>query len=407
MGCCLNSYHRGTTGRCEVFHIVLTNFRPAAIARRAQSVFQHRTGTPIEFELAHGFYIQNLGIGRGVIGEAPGLSWLQGHLDYSVASLLDELWVLDVDTTIKPLYGEQEGAELGYNPHKPGRPPAFAGAGLHCYHTYMLSNLRLVLSVDVQAGGQHNVKHATDGLWSLLDRWDRGRWPRLLRGDLAWGIEAVMAQAELRNLAYLFRLRTTKNVSRALQRAMGHSAAPPTETSTGDRRSRRLRSAAARLWRGRARSAGLGIRRVGDLARQRDPDPRSVVSRSGRLREYFDELKNQWRWGGFTTHDLKRCRLLARSMALIYNWWSLFVRLADPQHHREAITSRPLLLTALARRTRHAGQVRLADGQQRARRATSGMPGLSAYRRLLGPPAAKCGAAGRARVWSVRAETGG
>jgi len=27
-------------------------------------------------------------------------------------------------------------------------------------------------------------------------------------------------------------------------------------------------------------------------------------------------------WGGFTTHDLKRCRLLARSVALIYNWWS-------------------------------------------------------------------------------------
>ena len=26
--------------------------------------------------------------------------------------------MLDVDTTIKPLYGEQEGAELGYNPHK-------------------------------------------------------------------------------------------------------------------------------------------------------------------------------------------------------------------------------------------------------------------------------------------------
>ena len=41
---------------------------------------------------------------------------------YSVAPLLDEPWVLDVDTTIKPPYGEQEGAELGYNPHKPGRP---------------------------------------------------------------------------------------------------------------------------------------------------------------------------------------------------------------------------------------------------------------------------------------------
>src|SRR5262249_8186120 len=36
----------------------------------------------------------------------------------------------------------------------------------------------------------------------------------------------------------------------------------------------------------------------------------------------FDELKNHWGWGGFTTQDLKRCRLLAASVALIYNWWS-------------------------------------------------------------------------------------
>jgi hypothetical protein len=36
----------------------------------------------------------------GKIDESPGLSWLQGHLDYSVAPLLDEPWVLDVDTTI-------------------------------------------------------------------------------------------------------------------------------------------------------------------------------------------------------------------------------------------------------------------------------------------------------------------
>jgi hypothetical protein len=35
-----------------------------------------------------------------------------------------------------------------------------------------------------------------------------------------------------------------------------------------------------------------------------------------------------------------------RQVALVYNWWSLFVRLADPEHHRETITSRPLLLSA-------------------------------------------------------------
>ena len=44
----------------------------------------------------------------------------------------------------------------------------------------------------------------------------------------------------------------------------------------------------------------------------------------------FDELKNQWGWGGFTTRDLARCQIMARFIALIYNWWNLFVRLAEP-----------------------------------------------------------------------------
>ncbi|MDD5578462.1 MAG: hypothetical protein PHY16_04175 [Methylobacter sp.] len=73
----------------------------------------------------------------------------------------------------------------------------------------------------------------------------------------------------------------------------------------------------------------------------------------------FDELKNHWGWGGFTTQDIKRCRFMSRITALIYNWWSLFVRLADPHQHTEAITSRPLMLYGIAKQTRHAGQTRL------------------------------------------------
>jgi hypothetical protein len=36
-------------------------------------------------------------------------------------------------------------------------------------------------------------------------------------------------------------------------------------------------------------------------------------------------------------------------VALIYNWWNLFVRCAQPERAREAITSRPLLLHAVGR----------------------------------------------------------
>ena len=70
-------------------------------------------------------------------------------------------------------------------------------------------------------------------------------------------------------------------------------------------------------------------------------------------------MKNQWGWGGYTTQDLERCNLSARAVALIYNWWSWYVRLAHPQTRLEAITSRPLLLAGIARMTQHAGQSHL------------------------------------------------
>ncbi len=73
----------------------------------------------------------------------------------------------------------------------------------------------------------------------------------------------------------------------------------------------------------------------------------------------FDEIKNQWGWGGFTTHDLKSCQFITRIIALVYNWWSLFVRLAHPGKHYEAITSRPLLLSSVGRLTKTGRQKKM------------------------------------------------
>ena len=70
-------------------------------------------------------------------------------------------------------------------------------------------------------------------------------------------------------------------------------------------------------------------------------------------------MKNQWGWGGYTTQDIKRSRACAMTVALIYNEWSLFVRLANPEARMEAITSRPFLLSGIAQKTTHAGQQHL------------------------------------------------
>ena len=99
----------------------------------------------------------------------------------------------------------------------------------------------------------------------------------------------------------------------------------------------------------------------------------------------FDELKNQWGWGGFTTQDLARCRLVARMVALVYNWWNLFVRLAEPDKHLEAITSRPLLLAGIAERVRHGRQttLRIASTHGRAGWARGVLDGVAIFLRRL------------------------
>ena len=78
-----------------------------------------------------------------------GLAWLQRHLDACVLPLLGERYIIDIDTTVKLLYGHQEGAVVSYNPKKPGRPS-------HVHHTYMLAGLRLVMGVETAPGNEHN-----------------------------------------------------------------------------------------------------------------------------------------------------------------------------------------------------------------------------------------------------------
>src|SRR4051812_14434111 len=46
--------------------------------------------------------------------------WTRQHLAATYEPLLSEPWILDMDATVKPLYGHQEQAVLGYNPGNRG-----------------------------------------------------------------------------------------------------------------------------------------------------------------------------------------------------------------------------------------------------------------------------------------------
>ena len=315
---------------------------------------------------------------------ARSTAWMDGALKDSIWEALGSGWILDCDTTVKVLYGHQAGAEIGYNPTKPGRPS-------HTIHTYWIANVRLVLDAEVQEGTATAARYSLPRLIQILIELPAEQRPRLVRGDNAFGNELVMAKLEAIEQPYLFKLRQTTGVRQlierqwsrhdwrdvgqgfqaveaelaltswtrarrvvVLRRAAKDSLVAEQKTGPREKRQKRLRFAEplqpVKLWEYTVlvSNADYDLGAIGQLYRDR------ADCENG-----FDELKNQWGWGGYTTRDMERCNLSARAVALIYNWWSWYVRLAHPKTRLEAITSRPLLLAGVARLTQHAGQSRL------------------------------------------------
>ena len=312
---------------------------------------------------------------------------------------LEQPWIADLDVTVKPIYGHQEGAELGYNPHKPGRPS-------HAYHTVFLRTLRVALDVEVRAGKEHACLHGLSNLWRVWDRLTPGQRPWLVCGDANYGNERLMAQCEERGQKYLFRQRSTKGVRQLVRWLEGQGGWQPlTDGWSGAE--------------GQLQLTGWTRKRRTVVLRRKRPDPFGLASLplladggvevvSGPVYEYvvlvtclpenlltiahlyrqradvenaYDELKNQWGWGGFTTRDLLRCQIAARMVALVYNWWNLFVRCAEPERAREAITSRPMLLHAVGRLIKSGGQttLRLTSNHAEASHVQSVLTKLSLF----------------------------
>lgn len=340
-----------------------------------------------------------LGADENEVGE-----WQRKHLRTAWEPALALPWVLDIDTTIKPIYGHQEGATLGYNPHKPGRPS-------HAYHTYFIATLRLVLDVEVCPGDQHASAHGFDGLWRLWEGFSAEQRPEFIRGDAPYGQEKLMGECERRGQKYLFRQRKTKGV-KTLIKALAAEGRWADAGAGWQSREGRLRlqgwtserrivvlrrpknreqTAREALPEQAQKDAGLLIQIAAEpewehiiLVTNLDWEPRSLADayrQRADCENAFDELKNQWGWGGFVTRDLFRSRVAARTVALLYNWWTLFVRCAEPTRAREAITSRPLMMCAVGRITQHAGQsiLRLTSSHAEASRVQALLSDLSLF----------------------------
>jgi len=325
--------------------------------------------------------------GMKAMDEKESGQWLKGQLKASYEPLLQEPWVLDVDTTVKPLYGHQQDAVVGYNPTKPGRPS-------HAYHSYFVANIRMVLDMEVQAGNRTAPLHAQPELWAFLDGLGERSRPVFLRGDSHWGVERAMVGAEERQLRYLFKLKQSPNVKKLIGqifpqegwveagqnwqgkedelRLSGWTKArrvvvlrrplpsKPAEAAEAVGPQKSKRKAPKQLTLDLPELSYQGVQYEYVVLVTSLPDEVRTVAQHYRERgdaeNNFDELKNQWGWAGFTTQDRKRCQIMGRIVALVYNWWTIFMRLGIPDKHAEAITSRPLALHGIARQTRHGNQ---------------------------------------------------
>jgi len=325
--------------------------------------------------------------GLKAMDEAASGQWLKEHLKASYEPLLQELWILDVDTTVKALYGHQQDAKIGYNPTKPGRPS-------HAYHSYFAANIRMVLDMEVQAGNQTAPLYAQPELWAFLDGLTEQDRPVFLRGDSHWGAEKAMVGAEERKLGYLFKLKQSVNVKKLIGQIFGKEewveagqqwqgredllrlsgwtkerrvvvlrrpvkSKPAAEAETLDKKKSKRR-AAKQLTLDLLEMTYQGVPyEYVVLVTSLADEVRTIAQHyrdRGDAENNFDELKNQWGWAGFTTQDRKRCQIMGRIIALVYNWWTIFMRLGIPDKHAEAITSRPLALHGIARQTRHGNQ---------------------------------------------------
>lgn len=328
---------------------------------------------------------------RGALRRLPeeaGLAWLRRETLACISPALELPWILDIDTTVKPLYGHQQGAELGYNPHKPGRPS-------HVYHSYFVANLRISLGVEVRAGKEHAGAYGLEGLWNTLSALPRSRWPTFARGDCSYGNERLMLEFEAKGLPYLFKLSHSPRVKELVRDSLGRKAGwreagdgwqameaelklgswsrprrvvlvreSPAQAPVGEKARRRqdhldLPMADGQGW---PHSPAPWSGRIAVLVTSLDPSAYPTLAMPRLYRERadaensFDELKNQWGWNGYASARLAPCRLMANLIALFYNWWNLYVRFYDGEHHREAITSRPALMQGVARRVQSGGQ---------------------------------------------------
>jgi hypothetical protein len=296
------------------------------------------------------------------VDPALGAEWIARNVQPMWRALPDPI-IMDWDSTVQPKYGHQDGAEIGYNPGKPGRRSFHPLLGVIA-HTRLCPVYRFRAGDTVTATQWHEAMHDAQ-------RWLGERKIWLNRGDLGLGHDAIMSWHEEApdRPRYLFKLKLTNLVRSALCRVREDEwqgspstgacqMAEGTIQLTGWKSPRRVIFARTLLGVIRAASnAEFWDRNKHEFAVYVTNLPQSVnpwqiqelYRKRADTENVFDELKNQWGFSGFCAKSRSTTELAARLLLLVYNLWTLFVRFIVPQKHTEAKRGRRWFLLIAAR----------------------------------------------------------
>jgi len=120
---------------------------------------------------------------------------------------------LDLDSSVVTRYGEQEGAKIGYNPRKPGRPS-------HHPLVAFTPEMRMVVNAWLRPGNTadlSNYRSFLDETFSILSNKKVG----LIRADSGFFANGFMEYCEERNLNYINAVKFYKPIKNEVFRQKG------------------------------------------------------------------------------------------------------------------------------------------------------------------------------------------
>ena len=277
-------------------------------------------------------------------------------------------WIADWDSTVISKYGDQEDVEMGYNPHKSVRKSLHP---LVC----VVAGTRLALHMRWRSG---KTASSTDWVEAMEEIWTHPETQNKLslnRGDIGFGNETVMAWHEVEGVKrpkYLFKLKLTSGVKKAIAKIQWPDWKHDAQTQYGIEQysettvklsgwSAERRMVVTRILRPKNPTLqdhfwDMAEEEVHAYVTNLEPEianPAQIVlcyRKRADSENVFDELKNQWGFAGFSSGKAVVGEASSRLMLLVYNLWSMFVRVVtDRDNHTEAITSRYELLMLPAR----------------------------------------------------------